>query len=63
MHIELIRARDVKVGDLMETQGWTWESVGVIHREIGRLYFGIGRESWSKTALADDYVAVGREDV
>ena len=58
MTLSLVKASEVRVGDLLESPDQTWKPVVNIERQFGRLYFIMGVVS--RSALVDDILAVGR---
>lgn len=60
MNISLIKACDIKLGDLLEHPGMQiFQPVKAIDHQHGRYYF-IFSGRMSRTALIDDLVLVGR---
>src|SRR5574343_290673 len=60
MPLSLVKASEVKIGDLLESPDQTWRPVVNIERQFGRIYFIMGVVS--RSALITDLVAVGREE-
>lgn len=60
MTLSLVKAHDVRTGDLLESPDQTWRPVVNIERQFGRLYFIMGVVS--RSSLVDDWLLVGREE-
>ena len=57
--LSLVKASEVRVGELLESPDQTWKPVVNIERQFGRIYFIMGVVS--RSALVDDWILVGRE--
>jgi hypothetical protein len=56
----LVKAEEVRPGDLMECSDGVFRPVKNIERQFGRLYFMTEFQRDTRTCLVDDLVMVGR---